>query len=108
MSQGRHDDEHLYVEKYRNGGGGGGGTAASISYDDTSTHLNVTNVQQAIEKLDQKQDYTEQQIETINANKQDKLTAGQNISIDSNNVISATGSGVIAEYIVANENLIFN
>lgn len=103
----RHDEEHLYVEKYRSGGGGGG-TASSITYDDSQTHLNASNVQQAIEKLDAISDYQGQQIETLSANKQNKLTAGANVTIDDNNVISATGSGVIAEYETANENLVFN
>lgn len=105
MSQGRHDEEHLYVEKYRSGGGG---TASSITYDDSQTHLNANNVQQAIEALDAISDYQEGQIETLSANKQNKLTAGANITIDANNVISATGSGVVAEYETVNENLIFN
>lgn len=107
MSQGRRDEEHLYVEKYRSGGGGGG-TAASITYDDSQTHLNANNVQQAIEALDIISDYQGGEIETLSANKQDKLTAGANVTIDSNNVISATGSGVVAEYETVNENLIFN
>lgn len=108
MSQGRHDDEHLYVEKYRNGGGGGGGTASSITYDDSQTHLGASNVQQAIEALDTQSDYYAGQIEMLSVNKQNKLTAGTNITIDANNVISATGSGVVAEYETLNENLIFN
>lgn len=107
MSQDRHDEEHLYVEKYRSGGSGGG-TASSITYDDSQTHLNANNVQQAIEKLDTISDYQGGQIETLSANKQNKLTAGTNISIDANNVISATGSGVVAEYESVNENLVFN
>ena len=40
-------------------------------------------------------------------NKQDKLTAGVGITIDENNVISATGGGnVIGDYDSATENLL--
>lgn len=100
------DREHLYVEKYH--AGGSGGTASSITYDDSQTHLNADNVQRAIEVLDAKSEHHESQIETLSAIKQNKLTAGRNINIDANNVISATGSGVVAEYETVNENLILN
>ena len=79
--EGRYDDENLYVSKYRNGGGGGGSDAADISYDDSETHLNAANVQQAIEALDTRCDSNSQNIETLSANKQDKLSAGEGIQI---------------------------
>lgn len=100
----RHDEENLYVRQYRNGGGGGGSSASSISYDDSQTGLHAVNVQEAIEALDAVCDNNAQRIETLAANKQDKLQAGAGVTIE-NNVISATGSGVVAEYNAANENL---
>ena len=39
------------TELERSGGGGGGGTAASVSYDNTSSHMTATNVQAAIDEL---------------------------------------------------------
>lgn len=108
MPDGRYDEEHLYVEKYRRGGGGGGGSASDVTYDDSQTHLNASNVQQAIEALDARTDTQSGQIEVLSANKQDKLTAGSGISIQ-NNVISSTGTAsVVTEYDSANEKLIFN
>lgn len=84
--EGRHDDENLYVSKYRNGGSGGGSAAADISYDDSQTHLNAANVQQAIEALDTRCDANSQNIETLSANKQDKLSAGEGIQILNNEI----------------------
>lgn len=108
MPDGRYDEEHLYVEKYRSGGGGGGGSASDVTYDDSQTHLNASNVQQAIEALDSRTDTQSGQIESLSATKQDKLTPGAGISIV-NNVISSTGSaGVVTEYDLSNEKLIFN
>lgn len=42
--------------------------------------------------------YTAEEVDTALADKQDTLTAGANITIDSNNVISATGGGGSASY----------
>lgn len=39
------------TELERSGGGGGGGTAASVSYDNTSSHMTAKNVQAAIDEL---------------------------------------------------------
>lgn len=39
------------LELERSGGGGGGGTAASVSYDNTSSGLSATTVQGAIDEL---------------------------------------------------------
>ena len=99
-----------YVTDYPPRGAGGGGTAADITFDDSTTHLGAGNVQTAIEKTNQKVNANGTAIEQINTtltNKQDKLTAGTNITIDSNNVISAD-THVVAEYNVSNENLNFN
>ena len=42
---------------------------------------------------DVKEEVISTALNNLNTNKQDKLTAGQNITIDANNVISATGGG---------------
>ena len=39
------------TELQRTGGGGGGGTAASVSYDNTSSHMTATDVQAALDEL---------------------------------------------------------
>ena len=39
------------TELERSGGGGGGGTAASVSYDNTSSHMTATDVQAALDEL---------------------------------------------------------
>lgn len=39
------------TELERSGGGGGGGTAASVSYDNTTSHMTATNVQAALDEL---------------------------------------------------------
>ena len=48
-------------------------------------------------KADASSTYSKSDIDTALAGKQDKLTAGQNITIDSNNVISATGGGSVEQ-----------
>lgn len=42
--------------------------------------------------------YTPSEIDQLRLSKQDKLTAGENITIDENNVISATGGGGTTDY----------
>lgn len=59
-------------------GGGGGGSASDVTYDNTSSGLTATNVQDAIDE-----------VVTEVSGKQDALTAGNGISISSN-VISVT------------------
>ena len=86
----RYDEENLYVSKYRNDGGGGGGGSSSaqqVTYDDSETHLNAANVQEAIEAVTTRCATNSRNIETLTANKQDKLTQGNGIII-SNNTIS--------------------
>lgn len=39
------------TELQKRGGGGGGGTAASVSYDNTSSHMTATDVQAALDEL---------------------------------------------------------
>ena len=85
-----------------NWGGGGGGSASDVTYDNTSSGLTATNVQDAIDEVvgdiptalsDLTADsthrvVTDAQISAWNG-KQDALTAGNGIDITSN-VISVT------------------
>ena len=61
----------------------------------TKTETDNTFVSQA--DFDVKEEVISTGLNTLNTNKQDKLTAGANITIDANNVISATGGGGMDE-----------
>ena len=54
---------------------------------------NFTKVKNAIDDVESNITENSQDISDLQTDKQDKLTAGTNITIDNNNVISATGGG---------------
>lgn len=53
------------AQKWENGSGGGGGTASQVSYDNTTSGLTATNVQDAIDEVEGRVDTAENDISAL-------------------------------------------
>ena len=108
-----YDEEHIAEAMgslFPTNGGSGGGDVTSVNGKTGAVTLTAEDVDaytkdevdDLIDGLETEIDgigeelnnyYNKTQVDTALDGKQDKLTAGQNITIDANNVISATGGG---------------